>query len=125
MSIDGHDDEERSPHHDGRRGQESRDMDQQSKDLGEMLAALQDDVELMKTEIRQTLVDLREFFVKDRTISAQTLRGPRSNGAPLDPYPLSPAVPTSDSNRHPETSLWDSRSEARGNERVDTIMLGD
>ena len=42
-----------------------------SIDVAAKFEALQDEVDLLKNEIKQTLVDLREFLMKDRTIFPQ------------------------------------------------------
>ena len=53
-------------------------MEQGTADLGEMFEALQAEVNLVKTEIKQTLVDLREFMAKEQTLSLRlpTVAGP-------------------------------------------------
>ena len=53
-------------------------MEQGTADLGEMFEALQDEVNLVKTEIKQTLVDLREFMAKEQTLCPQVAYGRRT-----------------------------------------------
>ena len=43
-------------------------VERTSTDLQDQLEALQDEVNLLKNEVKQTLVDLREFIMKDRTL---------------------------------------------------------
>ena len=45
-------------------------MDEYSENLKERFDLLQDDVDLIKNQIKQNLVDLREFIMNSRTISA-------------------------------------------------------
>ena len=58
-------------------------MVERATDLEERLEALQDDVSLLKNEVKQTLVDLREFIMKDRTIFPQILQGPQQAVPPM------------------------------------------
>ena len=46
-------------------------MEQGTGELEERFEALQDEVNLLKNQIKQTLVDLREFMVKERTVAPQ------------------------------------------------------
>ena len=48
-----------------------------SIDVVERFEALQDEVDLMKNEIKQTLVDMREFMMRDRTVFSQSETEPR------------------------------------------------
>ena len=50
-----------------------------SIDVAAKFEALQDEVDLLKNEIKQTLVDLREFLMKGQTIFPQ-LSMPPTNG---------------------------------------------
>ena len=78
-----------------------KDMEQPNKDdeqvrsaqvvyrsVEEKFEAVQDDVNLLKAEIQQTLVNLREFVMKERAISPQSVfraLGPHpSNGGRAD-----------------------------------------
>ena len=46
---------------------------EQPTDLEERFEALQDELNLLKNEIKQTLVDLREYVMRERTITAQNI----------------------------------------------------
>jgi hypothetical protein len=55
-----------------------------SIDVVERFEALQDEVDLLKNEIKQTLVDMREYMMKDRTVFAQ----PETAARQIMPTPL-------------------------------------
>lgn len=59
-----------------------------SIDVVERFEALQDEVDLMKNEIKQTLVDMREFMMRDRTVFSQSETEPRR----VTPSSLPPKV---------------------------------
>lgn len=59
-----------------------------SIDVVERFEALQDEVDLLKNEIKQTLVDMREYMMKDRTVFSQT----EAPNRPVMPTPLPPRV---------------------------------
>ena len=76
-----------------------------SIDVVERFEALQDEVDLLKSEIKQTLVDMREYMMKDRTVFSQPEAGPRnSTPAPLpprviyakEPRPQTPVTPSNE-----------------------------
>lgn len=57
-----------------------------SIDVAERFEALQDEVDLLKNEIKQTLVDMREHMMKNRTVFAQPeVDSPRRAPSPLPP----------------------------------------
>ncbi len=56
-----------------------------SIDIAERFEALQDEVDLIKIEIKQTLVDLREFIMKERTLFPQP--SPTTNGSSAEDAP--------------------------------------
>jgi len=62
----------------------------------EKLETIQDDVNLLKIEIKQTLVDLREFI-----LNSQTGFLPRTNGAHQPPGPILDEPPYSESGNSP------------------------
>ena len=59
-----------------------------SIDVVERFEALQDEVDLLKNEIKQTLIDIREYIVKGRTVFSQSETEPRR----VTPSPLPPRV---------------------------------
>jgi len=62
-----------------------------SIDIAERFEALQDELDLLKVEIKQTLVDLREFMMKDRTLFPQaplSVGPPSTLSAQQDEYAL-------------------------------------
>ena len=62
-----------------------------SIDVVERFEALQDEVDLMKNEIKQTLIDLREYMMKGRTVFSQpTIETPHRTPSPL-PARITPA----------------------------------
>ncbi|MCH8939678.1 MAG: hypothetical protein IIC27_00955, partial [Chloroflexi bacterium] len=86
-----------------------------SIDIAERFEALQDEVDLLKVEVKQTLVDLREFIMKGKSVfparqSVQPLREvpPISDSAPEPvieasrPEPVSYIVPVSDASMSDE-----------------------
>ncbi|MCH8282552.1 MAG: hypothetical protein IIC96_17970, partial [Chloroflexi bacterium] len=68
-----------------------------SIDVARRFEALQEEVDLLKHEVKQTLVDLRGFIMESRTILPQAATGAR---------PASPPIPPDDSKL--ETSLAES-----------------
>ena len=101
-------------------------MVERSTDLDERLEALQDDVDLLKNEVKQTLVDLREFIMKDRTLLPQVIQAPAGtpqrppgpDGGGVEPVPAGlfppgfPAIPPVSGMRRPGLPLRDLQSEA-------------
>ena len=113
-------------------------MIERSTDLDEKLEALQDEVNLLKSEVKQTLVDLREFIMKDRTIFPQ---GPALQGTapprppatdrgqeelalvspPLQGFPMPPLTAVG---RRMGPPLRDLQSESHSSGALDAVMLG-
>ena len=56
--------------------QENISMVEQSSVLAERVEALEDELNVLKNEIKQNLVDLREFIMKERTIFPEEVREP-------------------------------------------------
>ena len=67
-----------------------------SIDIAEKFEALQDEVDLLKAEIKQTLVALRDFLAKQQTVFPQTYSGTRrsENGGAAATKPASAEDPT-------------------------------
>ena len=106
-----------------------------SIDVSEKFEALQDEVDLIKTEIKQTLVDLREFMMKERTIFPQVpMRTPPVDARSTPSTGLtqekqlqggsssspSPSIATS----YPETPPQHLSSRSHGGEVLNPAMLG-
>jgi hypothetical protein len=101
-----------------------------SIDVVERFEALQDEVDLLKNEIKQTLVDMREHMMKDRTVFSQPDIGPRNE----TPAPLPPRVIYAKQPRH-QTSVMPSNGNSAMHsfgpfgpgshgEGMDPIMMG-
>ena len=99
-------------------------MEQGTADLAEMFEALQDEVSLLKNEIKQTLVDLREFMVKEQTLFPQGAFGRRSEpqGPAIEEQEIFPLPPVPDV-RRPQP-LAAPRGQPDGSGALDVFMLG-
>ena len=105
-----------------------------SIDIAERFEALQDEVDLIKIEIKQTLVDLREFIMKERTLFPQpspTTNGNSAGDAPAhdglgrDSVKPASAVPTAPSNgRSHGPSVRSVVVESQPVGHLDSAMLG-
>lgn len=100
-----------------------------SIDIAEKFEALQDEVELLKAEIKQTLVALREFLAKQKTVLPQAfleMRQPEGNGVFTDDLGTNEAPPVSEGSPvatdvgHPRAPL---QAKGRGSETLDAVML--
>ena len=60
-------------------------MVDQPMDLEERLEAMQDEINLLKNEVKQTLIDLREFIMKDRSLQTQAVMEPSRPTFPRAP----------------------------------------
>jgi len=114
-------------------------VERTSTDLQDQLEALQDEVNLLKNEVKQTLVDLREFIMKDRTLLADGPQGARppvpsreseehSPGVPGMPaipgIPMPPMPSMTPGGRRPGSTLRDLQSEAHAAGALDAVMMG-
>jgi len=121
---------------------------EQPIDLEERFEALQDELNLLKNEIKQTLVDLREYIMKDRTITAQgifqdpqrtlrpqpearsgdeqalTLGVPYAQGFPGYAMPPSGAPRMSGAMTPAGPPMRDFQAEAHSSGALDAVMLG-
>ena len=121
---------------------------EQPIDLEERFEALQDELNLLKNEIKQTLVDLREYIMKDRTITAQGIfqdpqrnirpqlearpgeEQPQQVGIPYAQGFAGYAMPPNASSRLPGALLppgppmRDFQTEAHSSGALDAVMLG-
>lgn len=101
-----------------------------SIDVVERFEALQDEVDLLKNEIKQTLVDMREYMMKDRTVFSQPDVGPR-NGTPAslpprvvyakEPQAYTGAAPSNGKNVMHSFGPFGPGSHGEG---MDPLMLG-
>jgi len=101
-----------------------------SIDVVERFEALQDEVDLLKNEIKQTLVDIREYMMKDRTVFSQPKVGTR-NGTPAplpprviyakEPQPQTGSIP---SNGHSAMHDFGPFGPGPHGEGMDPLMLG-
>ena len=112
-------------------------MVERQSDLDEKLEALQDEVNLLKTEVKQTLIDLREYIMKDRTLLAQyappeprpTAQRPEGaqEGQPVSVVPAVtglPFIPPIPGVRRAGGALRDLQSEAHSSGSLDAVMMG-
>ena len=104
-------------------------MERASTDLQEKLDALQDEVELLKNEVKQCLVDLREVVMKDRGLSGGHKIG--SNGAAGWPSDIPNVAPTAPTYHEPDPPPADENITATGARRrsgdlesLDTAVVG-
>ena len=99
-------------------------MEQGTADLGEMFEALQDEVNLVKTEIKQTLVDLREFMAKEQTLFPQVAYGRRTEpqGPAVEEQEIFPLPPVPDVRRAQPIAA--PRGQPDGSGGLDVFMLG-
>lgn len=94
-----------------------------SIDVVERFEALQDEVDLLKNEIKQTLIDLREYMMKDRTVFSLPEAPPvRSVPSPLPPRVVQPTGPaaTPTNGHKPVAPL----APAPDNQGMNPVMLG-
>lgn len=121
-------------------------VERTSTDLQDHLEALQDEVNRLKNEVKQTLVDLREFIMKDRTLLPPHIvaDGP-TGGAPQRPpgtgqegeerfpgvpgmpgmpgIPMPPMPQMTPGGRRPGSTLRDLQSEAHSAGALDAVMM--
>ena len=95
-----------------------------STDVAAKFEALQNEVDLVKNEIKQTLVDLREFLMKNRTIFPQNHApippaAPRNPAVEIDHDPVPAPVTTGGF-----TPLQGHQISAHSGTGLDTVMLG-
>ena len=101
-----------------------------SIDVVERFEALQDEVDLLKNEIKQTLVDLREYMMKDRTVFSQPDVGPRKGTpAPLPPRVIYAKEPRSQAgaaatNGHSAAPSFGPFGPGSHGEGMDPLMMG-
>ncbi len=102
-------------------------------DIAERFEALQDELDLLKVEIKQTLVDLREFMMKERTLFPQASSGVRPPSTPsaqqdeyaLDGQQATTAGPSAaDGLGRVGIQTNEFRSRTPNTEALDTHMLG-
>ena len=119
-------------------------VERSSTELQDQLEVLQDEVSLLKNEIKQTLVDLREFIMKDRTllpphVVQEAPAAPRApltgregeemppgvpGSPPIPGFPPMPPIPGGPGARRPGMPLRDLQSEAHSAGALDAVMMG-
>ena len=109
-------------------------MVERSSDMDERLEALQDDVDLLKNEVKQTLVDLREMVMKERTLLPNIVQAapqrPPADGSARDDLSAMPValqgLPTAPVSglRRQIAPLRDLQSQAHSSGALDAVMLG-
>ena len=117
-------------------------VERSSTELQDQLEVLQDEVSLLKNEIKQTLIDLREFVMKDRTLLPPNVvqeappappRAPLTGregeelpgGAPpIQGFAPMPPIPGGPGARRPGAPLRDLQSEAHSAGALDAVMMG-
>jgi len=108
-----------------------------SIDVAERYEALQDEVDLLKNEIKQTLVDLRGFMMEDRTIFPRVAEKSQApvlpripTVVPLPEAPLPNGSPTRFSANSGYAADYPEVNNGRGwlhgvTDPLDVIMLGE
>ena len=106
------------------------------RSVEERFDAVQDEVKLLKAEIKQTLIDLREFMMKGRTISTTPVfdvtKAISSNGEVATPEdqnnPSIKGTPAAPSTAIPQPILAPASQNARGDDQgghsMDAVKMG-
>jgi len=96
-----------------------------SIDVVERFEALQDEVDLLKNEIKQTLVDLREHLMKDRTVFSEPEAGPQARmPSPLQPRVVYTKEPFAEAERNQPMLPVGHFAPGAQADRMDPVILG-
>ena len=96
-----------------------------SIDVVERFEALQDEVDLLKNEIKQTLVDLREHMMKSRTVFSQPEADPqRRMPSPLPPRVVYTKEPPAEAQRYQTMQPVGHFAPGSQTDGMDPVILG-